>query len=194
MTKVKVLIEGYARKIKDGWLASSTVTLVQSNGKNLIVDPGCNRKKLLEELANNGLNSGDIDFVLLTHTHTDHALLSGIFEKAKVLDNEEIYERDKQTKHNNKISKTDLEIIQTPGHCEEHCSLVVKTSKGIYVVAGDLFWWMDDEKQEVKIEKEDQAHPKEADMEKLIGSRKKILQLADYIIPGHGKMFKVSKK
>ena len=30
-------------------------------------------------------------------------------------------------------------------------------------------------------------------MEKLIESRKKLLENADYIIPGHGKMFKVKR-
>jgi glyoxylase-like metal-dependent hydrolase (beta-lactamase superfamily II) len=113
MNKVKVLIQGYAKKIESGWLASSTVTLVQSSGKKIIVDPGCNRKKLLEELANNGLKSGDIDFVLLTHNHTDHTLLAGVFVNAKVLTTDEIYDSDNQIEHHNKIPGTDLEIIQS---------------------------------------------------------------------------------
>jgi len=191
MAEIKILIEGYARKIDDGWLASSTVTLVKSNNKKIIVDPGCNRKKLIEELSKNNLKTTDIDFVFLTHNHTDHTLLAGIFENAKVLDSGEIYDNDKQVDHNNKIPDTDLEIIQTPGHLPEHCSLLVSAKGGVYIIAGDVFWWMDDEKQEIKIEKPDQAHP--ADMEKLIESRKKVLQLADYIIPGHGKIFKSPK-
>lgn len=40
MAEVKILIEGYAKKTENGWLASSTVTLVRSNDKNIIVDPG----------------------------------------------------------------------------------------------------------------------------------------------------------
>jgi len=191
MNKIKVLIQGYAKKIKNDWLASSTVALIKSNGKNVIVDPGCNRKKLVEELSNNNLRLTDIDFVLLTHSHADHTLLAGIFENAKVLTTEEIYDNDKQTEHNNKIPETDLEIIQTPGHSPEHCSLVVPTKEGTYVVAGDVFWWMDNEEQKIDVEKEDEAHPEEIDMEKLIESRKQLLKIADYIIPGHGEMFKV---
>jgi glyoxylase-like metal-dependent hydrolase (beta-lactamase superfamily II) len=79
MNKVKVLTQGYAKEIDNGWLASSTVTLIQSNAKNIIVDPGCNRKKLLEKLDKNDLKPFDIDFVLLTHSHSDHSLLAGIF-------------------------------------------------------------------------------------------------------------------
>jgi len=189
MNKIKVLIQGYARQIESGWLASSTVTLIQSNNKNIIVDPGCNRKKLIKELSNNNLKATDIDFVLLTHSHTNHTLLAGIFENAKVLNPEEIYDGDRQTEHNNKIPGIDLAIIQTPGHSPEHCSLIVPTENGTYVVAGDVFWWMDDEEQEINIEKEDEAHPEEVDMKKLIESRKNVLKVADYIIPGHGKIF-----
>ena len=193
MAEVKVLIEGYAKQVKNGWLASSTVTLVKSNNRNIIVDPGCNRNRLILALNKEGLKTGDIDFVLLTHNHTDHTLLSGIFESAKVLNSEEVYNNDNQISHNNKIPKTDLKIIQTPGHSPEHCSLIVPTPKGVYLVAGDAFWWMDNEKQIVDVKKADEAHPQELDMKKLIASRKNILSLADFVIPGHGKMFKVSK-
>jgi len=31
MAKVKILIEGYAKKIEGGWLASSTAALAQEN-------------------------------------------------------------------------------------------------------------------------------------------------------------------
>ncbi len=189
MNQVKVLIQGYAKQIEGGWLASSTVTLIQSNNKKIIVDPGCERKNLIKELSSNNLKTADIDFVLLTHGHTDHALLAGIFENAMVLNNEEIYDDDKQVEHNNEIPGTDIEIIQTPGHSTDHCSLLVKTKEGIYAVAGDVFWWMDDEKQKVDINKPDQAHP--VDLKKLIESRRQLLDRADYIIPGHGKMFKV---
>lgn len=203
MSEIKILIEGYAKEISGGWLASSTVTLVramtrlrQGSGeakKNIIIDPGCNREKLSAALKKENLKVGDIDFVLLTHNHLDHTLLAGIFPNAKVLTTEEMYHNDNQVAHGNIIPDTDLKIIQTPGHCSEHCSLVVPTERGIYIVAGDVFWYVDDETQTADIQKIDDAHPAEVDMEKLIESRKKILEIADYIIPGHGKMFKVNK-
>lgn len=193
MSEIKILIEGYARQIENGWLASSTVTLVKSNGKNIIVDPGCNREKLLAALDEENLKVDDIDFVFLTHNHLDHTLLAGIFPNAVVLTTEEMYKRDNQISHGNIIPGTDLKIIQTPGHCNEHCSLLVPTEKGVYVVAGDVFWYVDGESQTANVEKVDDAHPAEVDMEKLIESRKKILEIADHIIPGHGRMFKVEK-
>lgn len=194
MSEVKILIEGYAKKGKESWLASSTVTLVKVSGKNIITDPGCNRNKLILALRKEGLKTNDIDFVLLTHNHTDHILLAGIFENAKVLNNEEIYINDKQVEHHNKIPETDLEIIQTPGHNNDHCSLIIRTGEGVYVVAGDVFWWIDGEEQ--KTDKESllkHKDPLARDRTALTNSRKKILQIADYVIPGHGKMFKVEK-
>ncbi len=193
MAEIKVLIEGYAKEIKNGWTASSTVTLVKSKDKNILIDTGCNRKKLLAALAKEKVKIKDINFVVLTHSHLDHTLLAGIFENAEVLTTEEIYKNDKQTAHNNFISEADLKIIQTPGHCNEHCSVIVPVNKDIYVVSGDVFWWSAGEKQAINIEKIDDAHPAEVNMKKLVESREKILQIADYIIPGHGKMFKTRK-
>jgi glyoxylase-like metal-dependent hydrolase (beta-lactamase superfamily II) len=193
MAEVKVLIEGYAREIKDGWVASSTVSLVKSKGKNIIVDPGCNKTKLLASLRKEKLKTKDIDYVLLTHGHTDHTLLAGIFENAKIINPVEIYDGDKQTENKSIIPETELKIIQTPGHTIEHCSLIVPKKQETIIVAGDVFWWTDNEKQNIDIQKKDDAHSLETDMEKLIESRKILLEIADYIIPGHGKMFKVKK-
>src|SRR4030042_5595790 len=187
MNTVKVLIEGYAKQVENGWIASSTVTLLQSNNLNIIVDPGCNRQRLIDELAKEGLKPTDIDFVLLTHFHTDHTLLTGMFENAKVLNEEEIYDGDKQIDHNGKIPGTDLKIIPTPGHSEDGVSLIVPTDEGTYAVIGDVFWWKDNEKQVLDINRPD---PYIDDMTEIIQSRKKVIKLADFIIPGHGKIMK----
>lgn len=192
MTEVKILIEGYAKPLKNGWLANSSVVLIKSNGKNIIVDPGFDREKLLNVLKKEKLRASDIDFVFLTHGHIDHSLLAGIFENAKIVDELYVYQKDVITKHNGVIPDTDLKVIRTPGHMEEHCSLIVETEKGVYAVAGDVFWWSENEKQEININKPDND-PEHMDIQKLIASRKKILELADYIIPGHGKMFKIKK-
>ena len=94
MVKIKVLIEGYAREEDDIELASSTTTLLKENGLNIIIDPGMNRKRLLDALKGENLSPRDIDYVILTHYHLDHSLLSGIFENAKILDNSDEYSWD----------------------------------------------------------------------------------------------------
>lgn len=194
MAKLKVLVEGYAKKVDRGWLASSTAVLVKSNGKNIIADPGCNREKLLKALKTENLKPPGIDFVFLSHGHVDHALLAGIFENASIVTFENLmYKKDMQLKFNKRVLGSDTCVVETPGHTAEHCSLAVKTDAGIYVIAGDVFWWAEGEEQKADINKTDDAHPKELNMDKLIESRKRILEIADYVIPGHGKTFKVKK-
>lgn len=192
MNKIKILIEGYARPLNNGWQANSAVVLIISDGIIILADPGYNRKELLNALKKEKINTSDVDYVFLTHGHTDHALLAGIFENANIVDELYIYQKDKIIYHNGIIPGTDIKVIRTPGHTEEHCSLIVSAEQGVYAVAGDVFWWIENERQEVDINKPDNE-PEHMNIDKLISSRRKLLELADYIIPGHGKLFKVEK-
>lgn len=195
MSKVKVLIEGYAKEIKGGWLASSTTTLIRDKGKNIIVDAGVNRELLLQNLKKEKLTVEDIDIVYMTHYHVDHVYLSGIFPKAVGMDDDTIYDKDKEIEYSKRIPDTDIEVLSTPGHDQFHSSLVVKSEKGVVVIAGGLFWWIDGEQdtssKEVLLKLKD---PFVKDKKALLESRKKVLGIADWIIPGHGKMFKNPKK
>jgi len=195
MAEIKVLIEGYAGEREGKEHASSTTTLIKDNNINIIVDPGMNRKLLLEKLKQEDLAPNNIDYVVASHNHMDHMLLAGIFENAKVLDDESIYSFEgTMEEHDGKVPGTDVEILKTPGHDPFHCSVLVKTEKGNIVIAADVIWWWDNEEQ--KTDMESLLNHKDEyvkDEEKLLESRKKILEIADYIIPGHGKMFKVEK-
>lgn len=195
MNKVKVLIEGYAKEVDDGEVASSATVLIESRGKRIIVDPGINRKLLLKKLKENRLATSDIDCVFMTHYHPDHIFLASIFDKAIIFDGDTIYDEDKEKSFSGNLPETDIKIIPTPGHAHEHCSLLVPTeNSGNIVIAGDVFWWEDGEKQKTD-RKSLLGHkdPFVKDEEALLESRKKLLKIADYIIPGHGKMFKVEK-
>jgi glyoxylase-like metal-dependent hydrolase (beta-lactamase superfamily II) len=196
MTKLKILIKGYVKEENNEEFASSTTTLIQENNLNIIVDPGMNRELLIESLEKEGLSLNDIDYVVLTHYHLDHSLLAGIFENAKVVDSGSIYSFDgKIIDHDGRVPNTDIEIIETPGHDPFHCTVLVKTEDfGRIAIAADVFWWEDN--QEQKTNKESLLNHKDPYMKnkkQLTNSRKKVLELADYIIPGHGKMFKVGK-
>lgn len=196
MTKIKVLIEGYVKEDNGVELASSSTTLLQETGLNIIVDPGMDKPLLLEKLKNENISPENINYVVLTHTHLDHCLLAGIFENAKVLDNDSIYSpKGEIVPHDGKIPGTEIKIIKTPGHDQFHCAAVVNTEKfGRVAVVGDVFWWRTGETQEtdpeILIQRNDPYVKNEA---QLTESRKKVLEVADYIIPGHGKMFKVTK-
>lgn len=194
MATIKILIEGYAKKFAKGWVASSTACLITAEGKNIITDPGCHREKLLQALHTAGVTTADIDYVFLSHCHPDHILLAGIFEKARCItyDANFIYDRDSIFEWNAHTLGDDIEIVETPGHVLEHISLVVDTSEGKIGIAGDAIWWLDDEEQIFDVNQADHSQAKGMDMKTLVASRKKLVQMADYIIPGHGKMFKVN--
>lgn len=187
---VKVLIEGYATQIEHGWIASSTTCLVVSSGVKIITDPGCNRQKLAEALANENISAEEIDFVFLSHGHPDHTMLCGIFPKAKVVtyDGSLLYDQDRMVTFDKNVMGPMTEVISTPGHTPDHISLLVQTDKGIVAIAGDVFWWPDQEKQDLlNIPSCEDENP---DAEE---SRLTLLRRADFIIPGHGKMFSVRK-
>ena len=194
MTEVKVLIEGYAEKLENGWRASSTVCLVTNDrGEKIITDPGCNRELLMTALEKEGLLTSDIDFVFLSHRHPDHVLLAGIFENAKYVtsDNGLVYDEDVITEFSKNVLGENIELVNTPGHVAEHLALVVNTEKGKIGIAGDVIWWLDDEDQVLDINQFDHSAEHDMDMEKLVESRKKLLEMCDYIVPGHGRIFEV---
>ena len=195
MAEIKILIEGYAKKLEKGWVASSTTCLITTENKKIITDPGCNRLKLLEALNKEGLTTDDIDYVFLSHCHPDHILLAGIFEKAKFItfDANLMYDKDLMLEFDKYALGKDIEIIETPGHVLEHLSLLVNTLKGKVAIAGDVIWWIEGEDQVFDINQKDHSQAKGMNIEKLIESRKKLLDAVDYIIPGHGTMFKVKK-
>jgi len=190
MVQIKILIQGYARHEGEISYSSSTCVLVKEKDLNILVDPGVAREKLAQALGNEGLKPEEINYVFLTHSHVDHSYAMALFPQAKVLDNEWIYDGDRQEKHDGFVPETELAIIQTPGHTLDHCSLAVPTDKGMVVIAGDLFWWPDHEEQKVDVSKDDSFA---VDKKLLIASREKILKIADFIIPGHGRMWRVEK-
>lgn len=195
MNKIKILVEGYARESESKEIATCTTTLIRSGKVNIIVDPGMNRQLLLGALDKEGLTPQEINYVVLTHNHMDHMLLTGIFEKAKVLDNSSVYTFAGEIyDHEGKVPGTDVKIINTPGHDQFHCSLVIDTEEGTVVVCSDVFWWSENQEQKTDA-KSLMIHkdPYVKNQEQLNASRKTVLKLADWVIPGHGKMFKVEK-
>ena len=201
MAEIKVLIEGVHKHLEEEkFEIGCTTTLIKSD-KTIIVDPGAfiNKDKLLNALKKEDLPPEKIDFVILTHLHLDHIVNVSLFSKAKIFlkfingkypgqfqkIDQGILERFNILTE--KIAE-DVEIIETPGHSDDHISILVKTKEGNIVIAGDA------------VSTQDFANPKKQPIPnvfysdaKFNESRDKILKIADYIIPGHGKMFKVEK-
>jgi len=185
MAEVKILIEGYtnADSSQNGGEEKScpTITLVKDKGIIMVVDPGVleSQKILVDALKKKGLSIADVTFVCITHSHIDHYRNIGMFPEAKALEYWGLW--DKNVAYEWKEQFTDdIKIIKTPGHNYDAITLLVKTEKGIVAVCGDVFWK----------ENFPKGDPYASDSVKLRESRKIVLEMADWIIPGHGKMYK----
>ena len=192
MDSVKLLIQGYAKKLPGGrWDATSATVLVRSGGKRVIIDPGEFPEALTAALEKEGLQTGDIDWVVTSHFHGDHAKSAKLFPKDKVYDP---FKHFKKLPENLVIPDTNIKVIYTPGHTDKHIAFIVGTAEGRCGIAADVIWWADDEEQKTDL-KSLLEHVDIAanDMVLLMETRKKYYALADYIIPGHGKVFKVPR-
>lgn len=198
MAEVKVLVTGKHQIDGDRLIIGATVTLIKSN-KNIIVDPGhlADQDELVEELAKNSLKPEDIDLVFLTHSHIDHTSNLFLFKQALVYCKLRAgYPGQYHNLNQGYLVRTeikdglildkDVEFLLTPGHSEDHVSLLVNTKEGKIVVAGDAIA----NKKQANLADKPLLY---TDLEDYNNSRQKILALADFIIPGHGEMFKVIK-
>lgn len=185
MAKVVVLLEGYVRD--GGKTVQGTVTLVQDGGRNIVVDPGMTHgpDDIANALQRQGLRLDDIDTVFLTHHHPDHTRYMGLFQKAKVIDWNSIYDGDSWLDSGDgyKVSPH-ATLMQTPGHTKEDATLMVTEVTNIApqspcTVAICHLWWFEGKDEDRNAQ----------DMPALHASRSKVLALADFIIPGHGGIF-----
>ena len=191
---ISILMEGYSYEDEGGiFKADGTSTLI-SGPKRIIVDTGSPRDKdrLIKRLEDHGLAPSDIDYVICTHGHIDHVGNLNLFPGAKFIVGYDIMDGDSYAEHDFKsgnVHKIDdcIEVIPTPGHTHADVSVLVRQAReyGTVVVCGDLF-----EKENDESEWQDLSES----VEQQEKNRAKILQLADYIIPGHGAMFRTKCK
>ena len=194
MYEVKVLRAGYAE-----WhgpavqKANGTITLIK--GKyNLIVDTGnpTDKNTILRALRKEKLEPNNIDYVICTHGHSDHVSNNNVFPQATFIVSYDISKGDEYTFHNfakqgpYKIDD-DIEIVYTPGHTKQDITVVLKTPHGIVSVTGDLFESEKDLSDD-QLWRQFSEYPEEQQI-----SRRKILEVSDYIVPGHGDIFEVKK-
>jgi len=188
MAEVKVLIPGYTtedtKAESEEEKTCATITLVKDKNIIMIVDPGIleSQQILIDALEKEGLNINDMNIVCLTHSHIDHYRNIGMFPKAKTLEFYGLWDKNTVDDWEEQFTE-DIQIIKTPGHDKTSITLLVKTDKGNIAIVGDVFW-----KENFPKEDEYADEP-----EKLGESRKKVIELADYIIPGHANIYGVKK-
>lgn len=191
LAEIHIIQPGYAiwdEKMKVQ-RADGTISLIISQ-KKIIVDTGLPKDKsvILNGLRRYGLNPENIDYVICTHGDADHISNNNLFNNAKLIVGFDVYDNDVATFFQNSLKiDTNVRVVEMTGHDDRSIGVQVLTDTGLVIIAGDLFEFEGDFKNIsdwVAFSKEPKQH---------IKNRAKVWEMADYIVPGHGDIFKVDK-
>lgn len=183
--EVKILIEGYTTADTKADIGEEkvrpTISLVRDGDLIMVVDPGVleSQQILVDALQNEGLTVDDVNMVCITHSHLDHYRNIGMFPKAKTLeyfglwDNEEVDDWLEQFTEN-------IQILRTPGHDYTGITLLITTEIGKVAICGDVFWRENSPENDIYA----------SDQKALKESQSSVFKMADWVIPGHGPMYK----
>jgi glyoxylase-like metal-dependent hydrolase (beta-lactamase superfamily II) len=175
--EVHVLFEGYV-----GHRTASTVALVRDGDATLVVDPGMvpRRAAILDPLRRLGVDPDEVTDVVFSHHHPDHTLNAALFPAARFHDHWAVYHHDLWTdrKAEGAVLSPSVRLIETPGHTAQDVTTLASTAGG--VVAFTHLWWSADGPAE---------DPYAQDPAALHAGRRRVLEIASLIVPGHGAAF-----
>ena len=186
--EVKILIEGYTNA---DFVAESgeektqpTITLVRDGDLVMVVDPGIleSQQILIDALARENLTVQDVDVVCITHSHFDHYRNIGMFPNAKTLEYYGLWHKDTIDEWDEDFTPN-IQVIHTPGHDYTGLTLFVTTNDGVIAICGDVFW-----KENYPKDPHDDVFASNPD--RLKESRQMVVKMSDWIVPGHGPMYK----
>ncbi|MBN2582723.1 MAG: MBL fold metallo-hydrolase [Planctomycetes bacterium] len=171
----------------------ATCSLVRSGKTVLVVDPGWPDAVLQAVLFYRaGLRPEDVTDVFLTHLDPAHAGGTETFQKARWLAyEEEVVYGKAELKGDRAIAAIlgrlkpapehivpGVDIFPTPGHSPGHCSLMVNSPTETTFIAGDAVLTRD------HLEHGDLG-PTVWDRDKAAESFAEVLEIGDFVIPGH---------
>lgn len=178
MVRLDVLFSGYV-----GERTASTVSLIRDDDLVAIVDPGMvpSRSDILDPLADLGVVPDDVTDVVISHHHPDHTINIALFPDVRIHDHWAIYHHDHWTTRaaeGVQLSQG-VRLLETPGHTAQDITTLVDADDG--TAALTHLWWFDGHDHD----------PYALDHNLLDQHRRRVLQLATIIVPGHGEMFRV---
>ena len=194
-----------------GKLGDSSVIHIKFEDQHYLVDTGFaneailtrenfvfNEKDLQSRLNLQSLNFEDIMGVFITHWHADHFANLRLFPKAKIYcfnpENENYSSLARRygfkkllpiISLNIKDEFAGCQLFPTPGHTRLHCSLLANFQNFKVVIAGDAI-------VSQSYYDHDKVWPYNAGQLGEVESKQamhRIIEVADYIIPGHGHPF-----
>jgi glyoxylase-like metal-dependent hydrolase (beta-lactamase superfamily II) len=202
---------------KFGKLGDSSITHIEHKGKHYLIDTGFanegdfsetnlvyNKLELEFRFKVANLKFDDIAGIFITHWHEDHFANLRLFPNAQIYTYEEYQNVQfhllaKYYKFEDRLpiiflkegdKFADCTVLPTPGHTQGHCSLLANFMDLHLVIAGDAI---------VSQSYFNQGKVWPYNLGNLgdipcIASMNRIIDLADYIIPGHGHPFQNYKK
>ena len=122
------------------------------------------------------MTPADIDVVVNTHSHLDHCYNNHLFTNAKVIYGRSVLSP-KKWDVVSAITIPGINIMETPGHFPDHLSILVKINQ-TYIITGDAL------REDIV---RNEALWKTMNDEYTMNA-KRIIAVADVIIPGHGRI------
>ncbi|CAI2357104.1 unnamed protein product [Caenorhabditis sp. 36 PRJEB53466] len=179
-TYVQQLVEGSLKRVQHGMNLTSSVSMVYDGGHYIVVDsPSAtdvhSKELMLKGVASRNIAPGEIQYVVTTHGHPDHFGQGNFFPNARHFFGSYEYSdtnfisTELHTKDIMQLTKN-VQLWNTPGHTAQDVTVMVHNVSCCGVIAVAEAW-----------------NP-------IIGkiSRNKVICYADYVIPGHGKLFRVT--
>ena len=208
MADLDVLTYGFSFVSDQGTLGWSTISLLRTGDRNIVIDtgPASRRPLLLQALGRHGLSMEDVDTVVLTHLHWDHCQNTDLFGKARIaLHPKELdyarspargdtsaawYIADMLGKMKvEPVSDGDeiaegVSVLDTPGHTKGHLSVLVEVGGEKVLVAGDAL-------PDGGAVKRGMPYNVFWDVDEAAGSVEKILDSSSVFYPGHDRPFRL---
>ncbi len=185
--RVRVIMDGRLKRSGIAILeASSTVVLVASSGKKVIVDTGSplDLDSLRGALRSISLDPDDVDIVVNTHLHLDHIGGNELFRRTKFYAHALEFPPLGTTRVADElVLLPGVLLLPTPGHTAGSISVLVNADRR-YAICGDAI--------PTKANLDSMVPPKMNINPKLaLRSMEVLRSSADVIIPGHGPQFEV---
>jgi len=167
--------------------AICSCTLIAGEDFRILVDPSLeSEKEMAAELdRRTGMSTSEIDTVFITHGHGDHHYGLAHFPKARWLAGADVADGLNRSKRYSKLIEPAgdhilgaVDVIPTPGHTMDHCSLSFDCKGFSVIVAGDAVatrdFWV-----------ERRGYFNAVDFELSARTMDTIASIADIVVPGH---------
>lgn len=184
MATLKVIREGWWRWIERGvrFDASCTSAYIEDGNHRVVVDMANagEEEAYLAALAAADVDRLKVDVVVLTHFHPDHGGMLHLFPNAEYVAAGTRWKGSIHARWQEEALPItdDVYVLKVSGHSDYDCAVIANTSSGVVAISGDL--WVrspSDPRLDVFL-----------DRAAVEASRRRLIGLSGFIIPGHGPM------